>query len=163
MSKIKDKELEKRGSIEIITAEHFKHFQERLKERHDLNINWEEYQELIDPSKNVFKGLIKGLGNNSYGTIEFKGKTLWTILKKDYGTLATVYPDDVDSSPESMFRMVFPIRMQHIINFIWLEIKTELEKYEDKKFDSFWDWVMYNLLWIIQPLKSFIKIIKTIF
>jgi len=32
-----------------------------------------------------------------------------------------------------------------------------------EEIDSFWDWVMYNLLWIIQPLKSFIKIIKTIF
>ncbi len=80
MSKIKDSELVKRGGIEIITAEHFKHFQERLKERHNLDISWEEYQELIDPANNRFKGLIKGLGNNSYGTIEFKGKTLWSYI-----------------------------------------------------------------------------------
>lgn len=32
-----------------------------------------------------------------------------------------------------------------------------------EEIDFFWDWVMYNLLWIIQPLKSFVKIIKTIF
>lgn len=32
-----------------------------------------------------------------------------------------------------------------------------------EEIDSLWDWIMYNLLWIIQPLKSFIKIIKTIF
>lgn len=32
-----------------------------------------------------------------------------------------------------------------------------------KEIDSFWDWVMYNLLWFIQPIKSFVKIIKTIF
>ena len=32
-----------------------------------------------------------------------------------------------------------------------------------EEIDSFWDWVMYNLLWFIQPIKSFVKIIKTIF
>ena len=134
MSKIKDSELVKRGGIEIITAEHFKHFQERLKERHNLDISWEEYQELIDPANNRFKGLIKGLGNNSYGTIEFKGKTLWTILKKDYGTLATVYPADVDNSPENMFRMVFSTRLMPVVEAVWLEIKGELEKFQDKVF-----------------------------
>lgn len=28
--------------------------------------------------------------------------------------------------------------------------------------DNFWDWVIYNLLWIVQPIKALIKFITRI-
>jgi len=31
-----------------------------------------------------------------------------------------------------------------------------------KGIDSFWDWIIYNLFWIILPIKSIIKLIKNI-
>ena len=29
--------------------------------------------------------------------------------------------------------------------------------------DSFWDWVVYNVFWIVQPIKSVIKFTKNLF
>ena len=26
--------------------------------------------------------------------------------------------------------------------------------------DGFWDWVIYNIFWIIQPIKAIVKLIK---
>ena len=37
-----------------------------------------------------------------------------------------------------------------------------LADYSIKGIDNFWDWVIYSLFWIAQPIKSIIKYIKNI-
>lgn len=37
-----------------------------------------------------------------------------------------------------------------------------LEDYSIKGIDNFWDWIIYSLFWIVQPIKSIIKYIKNI-
>jgi len=31
-----------------------------------------------------------------------------------------------------------------------------------KGIDDFWDWIIYSLFWIVQPIKSIIKFVKNI-
>jgi len=31
-----------------------------------------------------------------------------------------------------------------------------------KEIDNFWDWVIYSLFWVVQPIKSIIKYIKNV-
>lgn len=33
---------------------------------------------------------------------------------------------------------------------------------EIKGVDNFWDWVIYNIFWIVQPIKAIIKFFKNI-
>lgn len=37
-----------------------------------------------------------------------------------------------------------------------------LEGHKIKGIDGFWDWVVYNLFWIVLPIKSTIKFFKNI-
>lgn len=37
-----------------------------------------------------------------------------------------------------------------------------LEDYRIKGIDNFWDWIIYSLFWIVQPIKSIIKFAKNI-
>lgn len=125
--------LEQRAlNAEGMFEKHYEHFKERLMLRHNMDITIEEYQSLIDS----FKGEMKGLGSNTYGTVEFKGETLWVIKKSEYGTLGTVYPRDVNDSVENMIRMVFAIRINGLCLAIWSDIQKELDSCKDLKFET---------------------------
>lgn len=41
--------------------------------------------------------------------------------------------------------------------FLWLINGEDIEGV-----DNYWDWFVYNLFWIIQPIKSMVKLIKNI-
>jgi hypothetical protein len=32
--------------------------------------------------------------------------------------------------------------------------------FEIEEIDGFWDWIVYNIFWIVQPIKSIIKLFK---
>lgn len=34
--------------------------------------------------------------------------------------------------------------------------------YEIKGIDNFWDWTIYNIFWIVQPIKAIIKFFRNI-
>jgi hypothetical protein len=41
--------------------------------------------------------------------------------------------------------------------FFWLIGGEDIEG-----MDNYWDWIVYNLFWIIQPIKSIIKLFKNL-
>jgi len=36
------------------------------------------------------------------------------------------------------------------------------EDYSVKGIDNYWDWIIYSLFWIVQPIKATIKFVKNI-
>jgi len=37
-----------------------------------------------------------------------------------------------------------------------------IEDFDEEIISNFWDWIIYSLFWIVQPIKSIIKFVKNI-
>ena len=82
------------------------HFIERLKDRYELTISNNEYEQLCKPH-GVFHGVFGKQRRKTIGWLIIKGIKVWVLRDGEISRLATCYPPAVEHSDTEMIRACF--------------------------------------------------------
>lgn len=99
------------------------HFIERLMERHGIEIDELEYDNLC--FNRNFQGLYAKTSNKTMGIININDKPVWVLRDGISDLFVTCYPSDVEQNIDSMFRSAFSIAQRPTVDVIYNEYVKE--------------------------------------
>lgn len=116
--------------------ENREHFIERLKERYELEITPEEYDNYCNSNNGTFHGFMTKNSLKTVGWIMMKGKKVYVLRRGEINCLATCYPPSVEFSYHQMLLACFSGKLRSIVRIIYRKYIQECQRIEGLTFPT---------------------------